>query len=78
MCDKCEVLIKCPVGESRHIELLSAKNDEGDHGTVTIAIDRAEKDDAFITTEVIMGGKYSNLPIDICYCPFCGEKLKGE
>lgn len=76
MCNKCEQLINCPSGEKRVVEVDRVVNGHGDVGIISMVLDRDYAGvNAFITTEVFMDETYANMPIDISYCPFCGEKL---
>lgn len=76
MCNKCEQLVNCPSGEKRVMEVDRSVNDHGDVGITSMVLDRDYAGtNVFITTEVFMDEVYANMPIDISYCPFCGEKL---
>lgn len=76
MCEKCETLVKCPAGEKR-VQFIRRYVEAGGHANTVMVVDKSPNGnvDAYITTEIQVGNSYSNIPIDITHCPFCGEDL---
>lgn len=85
MCEKCEELVKCPVGEKRvvliernpHIITDFYGHRHCDQG-LTMHIDKYESG----RIECMIGRHYSDenhvcygFGVDIRHCPYCGEKL---
>lgn len=79
MCDKCRDLIACPSRQKRVFDIFEIE-DGSDWAKTSIVVERNSSGqvDAFITSQVLIGVRYSNTPFDINNCPFCGENLKGE
>lgn len=86
MCNKCEKLVKCPVGEKRYIEV-----EKPFANKIVDAYGKKLFIDSWImyvdkwTDGTIKSGLYQDVynenhvqygcRIDITHCPFCGEKL---
>ena len=77
MCDFCEKLIECPVGEKRKA-VLACNMTGGCNEKMEIVLDRyQDKTDTFVHSWFTESGTgyWHNIVRDISYCPMCGEKL---
>lgn len=72
MCEICEKLIACPVGEKRKALILE------DKAKTEMVLDRyPDRANVFIHTECTdIDGHWYNDSVKIKYCPFCGKELK--
>lgn len=83
MCNYCEELLKCPVGEKRKsvIEEYHEHYVGGEcSGKTEMVIDRyPTHNHIFVHSEYTdEDGFWHNMAYDIAYCPMCGTALDGK
>jgi hypothetical protein len=77
MCEKCKDLLNVPVGKKAIVKLYESNNSIGARVDETImVVDNGGITNAYITNIVVLdNARTYQHPIDIKYCPFCGEPL---
>ena len=76
MCNNCQTLIDCPLGEKRKL-VLSANHGKTFDAKMEIVLNRySEFVNVILHTEFQVNGFWHNLSVPIYHCPCCGEEFK--
>ena len=82
MCEFCQSLIECPVGEKRSVVLAEFDNNHTYRKMRTSMVkDRTSEEEAkvFMHTEYADAEMWQNLSVNnIQYCPICGTNLQSK